>query len=113
MILRNKKTGKFETITHEMWDKLKSLDMQRKFEVVDNTDISVMDVAIPQEVQDFMASLSEPIQKQEETPAEPIEKQKEPSDIVTDTISENELDVSYDDEGDYKPKKRTKKQKHE
>lgn len=97
MILRNKKTGKFETVTHEVWEKLKIMGFQRKFEVVDSTDSDVTDVIIPQEVKDFMEQLHQEIEPE---PKE-VEEPKEPE----------ETDIAHDDEGTHK--RRTKKIKHD
>jgi hypothetical protein len=107
MILRNKKTGKFENITREGYERLKEMNMARKFEVLDATDpdISMTNVHIPQEVKDFMANLKDMKLTREEMSE--ITVNPEAPDPEIQEISEEEPEDAHDDFGT--ARKKTKK----
>ena len=92
MILRNKKTGKIETLDRDAYARLEELGLARKFTILDNSDpvSPLAGIVIPQEVREFMESNV----KIENNP-------------VTEPEAEDQVDV-HDDEGNYKPRRRTK-----
>ena len=102
MIIKNKKTGKFESITQENWVKLQLLGFKRKFEVIDATDVEgPMDIQIPQEVKDFMASLGEPLTRKEMSEIKAGHELLSEEDILEDELitEPEQMHEVHDDEG--------------